>query len=266
MKIVFHKKFYNSRYANDPAAAPGRIESIIDYLSTKGNAYEFIPPHLATQEDILRAHTQKHFDTIKQNVLLYEMASLSAGGAILSAQEAYNGNPSFAVIRPPGHHASANSCWGFCFFNNMSISLLKLFSEGKIKSAFILDFDLHYGDGNVNILKRTKDTFFVDILNPSTKDAAVYIHEVENHMKKLKNIDIFAASAGFDQGINDWGSLLNADDYLTLGKLMKKYSQRLCKGRRFAIFEGGYYHPDLGKHVHFFCKGFRDTIEDKTSS
>jgi len=27
----------------------------------------------------------------------------------------------YALCRPPGHHASADSCWGFCYFNNIAI-------------------------------------------------------------------------------------------------------------------------------------------------
>ena len=145
MKIVFHEKYYNSEYAWDPAASAGRLEGIMDLLK-KNKDYEIIVPNPASEEDILRAHTHRHLQNIERDQLLYELASLAAGGAMLAAQEAYNGNPTFAVIRPPGHHASADSCWGFCYFNNISISLLKLYSEEKIKSAFILDFDLHTGD------------------------------------------------------------------------------------------------------------------------
>jgi len=257
MKIIFHKKYFNSRYADDPAASPGRLESIMTYISQQEGAYEIIEPSPAGTEDILRAHTKAHFDRIKSDPLLFDISSLAAGGAIMSAQEAYNGNPAFAVIRPPGHHASSNACWGFCFFNNMSISLLKLFAENKIKSAFILDFDLHFGDGNVNILENRNDSFRVNILNPDAANRSTYIDDVEQHMKQLRDIDIFAASAGFDQGVKDWGGLLHAQDYKTLGELMKYYSEKLCNGRRYAIFEGGYYHPDLGKHVHAFCCGFR---------
>jgi len=144
VKIVFHDKFYNSNYASDPAADRGRLEGIVDILSKNKN-YEFIVPEQAKEEDILRAHTNRHHEIIKHDTLLFELASLAAGGAILAAEQAYDGYPIFAVIRPPGHHASADSCWGFCYFNNISISLLKLYAEGKIKSAFVLDFDLHTG-------------------------------------------------------------------------------------------------------------------------
>jgi acetoin utilization deacetylase AcuC-like enzyme len=145
MKIVFHERYYNSDYANDPAADAGRLEGIVEILS-KNKDYEFIVPESAKKEDILKAHTDHHYESIKHTSLLFELASLAAGGAILAAEEAYEGHPTFAVIRPPGHHASADSCWGFCYFNNICISLLKLYSEEKIKSAFVLDFDLHTGE------------------------------------------------------------------------------------------------------------------------
>ncbi len=256
MKIVFHKKYYNSGYAMDPAAASGRLEGIIEILSNN-TEFEFIEPITAAKEDILRAHTERHYSYINRNPLLFELASLAAGGAILAAEEAYNGNPTFAVIRPPGHHASADSCWGFCYFNNISVSLLKLFSEGKIKSAFILDFDLHTGDGNINILTFRDDDFQVNILNPEASGRTNYIKEVQNYLEELDNIDIFVASAGFDQGIEDWGHLLHPEDYRELGNLMKIYSERLCQGRRYALLEGGYNHEVLPKNVNSFCQGFK---------
>lgn len=256
MKIVFHDRFYVSNYAMDPAASSGRIESIMNILENNKD-FEFIVPNPATKEDILRAHGERHYRYIESDSLLYELAALAAGGAILAAEEASKGNPTFAVIRPPGHHASADSCWGFCFFNNMSICLLKLFSEKKIQSAFILDFDLHTGDGNIDILKHRNDGFKVKILNPMSSGRANYIKEVENYMQKLEDIDIFVASAGFDQGIEDWGHLLYPEDYTELGSLMKEYSKKLCNGRRFAILEGGYNHDVLGKNVNAFCQGLK---------
>ncbi|MFX1308802.1 MAG: histone deacetylase family protein [Promethearchaeota archaeon] len=256
MKIVFHERYYNSEYAWDPAASPGRLEGIMNKIS-ENKEYKIITPKPATEEDILRAHTHRHVQSIKRNALLYELASLAAGGAILAAEEAYKGNPTFAVIRPPGHHASADSCWGFCYFNNISISLLKLYSDKKIKSAFVLDFDLHNGDGNINILTNRNDDFRVKILNPYSSGRTGYIKEVKTYMKALNDIDIFVASAGFDQGIDDWGHLLYPEDYYELGKLMKIYSEKLCKGKRYALLEGGYNHNVIPKNVDSFCQGFK---------
>ena len=86
MKIVFHKTYFNSNYARDPAAEPGRLEGIVDLLS-KRKEFEFIKPEPAKKEDILRAHTERHYGYIKRESLLFELASLAAGGSILAAEE-----------------------------------------------------------------------------------------------------------------------------------------------------------------------------------
>jgi acetoin utilization deacetylase AcuC-like enzyme len=256
MKIVFHEKFFNSDYSSDPAAAQGRLEGIMKIVNGDKDRYEVIAPEPASAQDILRAHGKIHYQQIKSDPLLYELASLAAGGAIMAAEEAFRGFPSCAVIRPPGHHASADSCWGFCFFNNISISLLRLFADRKIKSAFVLDFDLHTGDGNINILERRSDGFRVSILNPMSHDRGAYMSEVEGFMRDLREAEIFAASAGFDQGIDDWGGLLYPEDYAGLGGLMKEHSERLCGGCRYALLEGGYNHDAIGKNMDSFCAGF----------
>jgi acetoin utilization deacetylase AcuC-like enzyme len=256
MKIVFHERYFNSSYATDPAASEGRLDGIMTFIKSNPEVYEIITPKRASEADILRVHGRNHCEGIKRDPLLYELAALAAGGAIMAAETAYDGDPAFAVVRPPGHHASADSCWGFCYFNNMSISLLKLFSERKIEKAFVLDFDLHTGDGNTNILQNRKDGLKVSILNPLSSERREYLQEVEEYMKNLADVDIFAASAGFDQGIDDWGALLYPEDYTELGRLMKEYSVKICEGRRYAILEGGYNHEAIGLNADSFCKGF----------
>jgi Deacetylases, including yeast histone deacetylase and acetoin utilization protein len=216
--------------------------------------YKFIAPPPAETKDILRAHSARHIENIKRNDIIYTMALLSAGGAIKAAELACAGEPTFACIRPPGHHASRDSCWGFCFFNNMAVSLLKLEAEEKIKSAFILDFDLHTGDGNINILGE-KPGF--TILNPSSPHEEGYLEEISSALNRAGDHDIVVASAGFDEYIKDWGHKLSTSAYREIGKMMKDFSERHCQGRRYAILEGGYCYEDLGKNIHTFCEGFK---------
>ena len=252
MKIIFHNDYKDSGYASDPAAAEGRMESIMDLLSRQKD-YSVIKPAAAKIEDLLRVHAEEHVNRIKQDEKLFRMALLSAGGAITAAQIAFDGDPAFACIRPPGHHASSASSWGFCYFNNIGISLLKLRSEGKIKSAFVLDFDIHTGDGNKDVLSEYPE---ISVFNPFSGDRKAYLAEIEEFLAGTNEIDIIAASAGFDAYEKDFGKKLKTFDFYLIGRLLKKFSKKLCNGRRFAVLEGGYYLQDLGENVLAFCQGF----------
>ena len=252
MKIIFHEDYKNSSYAPDTAAIEGRMESIMDVLSIQRD-YSVLKPTVAKIEDILRAHMEEHVNRIRQDDKLFHIALLSAGGAISAAEIAFDGEPTFACIRPPGHHASRASCWGFCYFNNMGIALLKLISKGKIKGAFVLDFDTHKGDGNIDVLSEYTE---IKILNPFSGDRKAYLAEIEKYLTRIDGIDIIAVSAGFDSYEKDMGKKLKTLDFYLIGRLLKKASKKLCNGRRFAILEGGYYLKDLGKNALAFCQGF----------
>ncbi len=247
MKVVYHED-YNEVYTSDPAAAAGRIRAVELVLKEK---VTFVEPKPASKEDILRVHTPEHVRSVEREGI-YESAALAVGGAIKAAEIGLT-EPSFALIRPPGHHASANSAWGFCYFNNMAIALEKLKNQGKIKKAFILDFDLHYGDGNVNILGK-KD--YVAIYNPATQNRNEYLKKVEEALAET-NADIIAASAGFDNHEADWGGLLKTEDYTFMGRLLRETAQR-NNGGCFGILEGGYNHNVLGKNVLAFINGLKE--------
>jgi len=252
MKIIFHEAYKDSSYATDNAAAPGRMESIMDLLCRQ-SPYTVLKPVPAEIEDVLRGHMEEHVERIRQDDKLFRMALLSAGGAIAAAEIAFDGESAFACIRPPGHHASRASCWGFCYFNNIAIALLKLRSEGKIQGAFVLDFDAHTGDGTINILSGYPE---IKTLNPFSGDREAYLAEIEEGVMGIDGVDIIAVSAGFDSYEKDFGKKLKRSDFYLMGRLLKKASRKLCNGRRFAVLEGGYYFPDLGKNVLAFCHGF----------
>jgi len=248
LKIVYHRR-YAEIYSSDPASSPGRLESILKELNGK---YEFVEPAAASERDLLRVHDKLHCDSIKANPHLYQIAALAAGGATKAATIAMTNEASFGLIRPPGHHASADHCWGFCFFNNIAVALARLKAENKIEKAFIFDFDLHFGDGTANIFKGSNVTYF----QPSISERGGFIRQIEERLKHEEGYNILAISAGFDRHIEDWGGQLTTDDYYTIGKLAKTASEKSCKGRRFAVLEGGYNHDVLGKNVVAFLEGF----------
>lgn len=251
IKIVFSDEFYKV-YADEPAAIDGRMESIIDYIKSNSN-YEIIEPQKADIMDILSVHSKEYVDTLYAgNFEKYNIATLSAGGAIMASDMAMNGNPAFAAIRPPGHHSYRNQTWGYCYLSNMAIAINRLFQKGKIQSAFILDFDAHTGDGTIDCLKSNAN---VKIFNPMAEKSN-YMKLVEEYLKELPYVDIIGVCAGFDSYEKDCGGKLSTFDFYTIGWQIKMLTKKFGHNRRFATLEGGYYLPDLGKNVFAFCQGF----------
>ena len=111
MKVVFHDDFYQV-YTSDPASAPGRMEAIVAEIESD---VEFVQAQPADDADIARVHDQAHIDSVRREGL-FSICALAAGGAVQTATLGLD-EPCFGLLRPPGHHASAGSAWGFCYFN-----------------------------------------------------------------------------------------------------------------------------------------------------
>ncbi len=242
MKVIFHPEFYRV-YTSDPAAEAGRMESIMDELRD----FDVIQPEPVSEGDVLLVHTRNHFEWVKGLDNVFDVALLAAGGAVLAARISFV-EPTFAAVRPPGHHASPDSSWGFCYFNNIAIAVKKLISEGKIEKAAIVDFDLHYGDGTANAFRDDEKVTYFHMSGGDINGIAEFLERHE--------CDIIAISAGFDGAKEDWGGILEREDYREIGRIIRESAEENCNGRRFAVLEGGYNHRVLGKNVRAFLNGF----------
>jgi acetoin utilization deacetylase AcuC-like enzyme len=161
--IVYTKDYLNHDMEGHPENK-NRLLAIINFLE-KMAVFETAPliePTKASEEDILRVHTKEHFENMsviaKQGLRVegdtyftketYDTALLAAGGVLTCL----NGNRrnGFALVRPPGHHATRSAAMGFCIFNNVSIGAAYARTKG-FKRIAILDFDLHHGNGTQEI-------------------------------------------------------------------------------------------------------------------
>ena len=122
-------------------------------------------PRSATPQELGRAHTQQHIETIQRAagraVVLdpdtftssdsETIALLAAGAAVQAVEEALASNePAFALVRPPGHHAEHNRAMGFCLYNNVAVAAAAARARG-IERVAIVDIDVHHGNGTQQI-------------------------------------------------------------------------------------------------------------------
>lgn len=98
-------------------------------------------------------------------------ARLAAGAAAQAALAAATGEAeiAFAIMRPPGHHASRERGRGFCLLNNVAVAVAALRGRGVAHRIAIVDWDVHHGDGTQSIFEADPDLCYA-----STHQAAFY--------------------------------------------------------------------------------------------
>jgi acetoin utilization deacetylase AcuC-like enzyme len=95
----------------------------------------------------------------------WEAALRSSGAACemtrsLLAGEAEVG---FAAGRPPGHHAEPERAMGFCLFDNVAVAAALALAELGLERVFVLDWDVHHGNGTAEIFRERADVLFASI-------------------------------------------------------------------------------------------------------
>ena len=95
----------------------------------------------------------------------YDIALLSTGGVLNAANAVATGavQNAFAMVRPPGHHATPNRSMGFCLFNNIAIAARYLQREHGAGKVAIVDWDVHHGNGTQDIFYEDESVFFFSI-------------------------------------------------------------------------------------------------------
>ncbi len=266
--------------------SPVRLMAIRKVLERTGllqdlDLQEAIP---ATSAQIELAHTRHHRLQVEQmlpteGIAFHDddialcpdtlRAATLAAGASLLATDRVLGNLSknaFCAVRPPGHHAEYELPMGFCFFNNVAIGVLHALQHASVQRVAIVDFDVHHGNGTVDIFKdrpevlvcstfqhpyypyRYHDIQRDNIINcplPAYSPPSLFRHALEDRWLPAllaHKPDIIFISAGFDAHKEDpMADLqLTEDDYRWATKLLMDVARQCCNGRIVSVLEGGY--------------------------
>lgn len=221
------------------------------------------------------------FTPLHQNAWL--AARRAADCALTGAAALVNGRrASYALVRPPGHHAERRVFGGFCYLNNAAIAAHYLSKQGRVA---MLDLDYHHGNGQQDIFWERDDVLTVSIHGhprfaypyfsgfadergagpglrknvnlplPEKVDGTVYRKYVEKALLTIKKFDprFLVVSLGFDTGKGDptgtWS--LDAADFASIGGLVGRASLPTL-----IVQEGGYNTRNLGRYARYFFTGF----------
>lgn len=215
----------------------------------------------------------------------WKAACWSASAAYDAADTVLKGeaNLTFALSRPPGHHASKDTYGGYCYLNNAAIAAKHLKKKGKVA---IIDIDFHHGNGTQEIFYSDDNVLFIslhgdpdvnfpyfcgytteigkgkgegynhNIILPERCSVEKYISVLKScviPLVKSFNPSSMVISAGFDTYKEDpiGRFALDTEDYTKLGALFAK-----SKIPTVVCQEGGYYTQALGENAVCFLKGF----------
>ncbi|MGB8854974.1 MAG: histone deacetylase [Pirellulales bacterium] len=271
---------------------PDRTAAIVERLKADGllARARIIEPRLATDEDILRCHTAAYLKIVKEDVAdgvqrlstgdtplspkSLDTALLAAGGVLAAVDAVMDGSVAnaFAVVRPPGHHATPNRGMGFCLFNNVAIAARYVQAKYGVKRVLIADWDVHHGNGTQDIFYTDGSVFFFDThqhpLYPGTGQAtetgdgagegrtlncpfgagagrAEIVGAFRDRLVPAADVfkpEFVLVSAGFDSRVDDplGGFRLTDADFAELTGIVKEIAARHAGGRLVSTLEGGY--------------------------
>jgi len=276
---------------------PARVTKSVAYVRAAHPDWSWrVPSAVVTDETLLLAHTPAHLKrlTLARDFnadtpffpAINEHARRAVAAALEAAQHALaTRTPAFSLMRPPGHHATADQAMGFCYLNQTAIAALAAHHHFGATRVAVWDFDAHHGNGTEAILHAHAGAgpdagvfFFASVhqfpaypgtgahdLGPHTRNWPVAPRTPRGaHLAALRASldaviafapDLILVSAGFDAYARDpiTAMTLERDDFAVLGCWLRETHRPAA-----AVLEGGY-SDDLPLLIDAFLTGWQNS-------
>jgi acetoin utilization deacetylase AcuC-like enzyme len=287
--VVVDEAFLEHRNPPGHPERPERIHALLEIVGSLPSSVVRIPPFSVDETQILAVHTKEHVDRIaatavREESMLdpdtytsacsYETARLAAGSAVRLVEAIFDFEieAGFAMVRPPGHHATPNRAMGFCLFNNVAVAAQWAIEQGGVKRVAIVDFDVHHGNGTEEIFGSRSDVLYVSShqypFYPGTGAAddvgsggglgltvnlpviagqgdgffvSLYTEVVAPVLREYEP-GLIIVSAGYDGHARDplGGMQMTAGGFGDLAAILSRVAREVCEGRILYVLEGGY--------------------------
>ncbi len=288
--VFFYPEGHEAHTGVNHPERPKRVEAIREALEDSGHwgRYPRLEPISVPEEVLSNIHTRDYLARLQAaserggmldaetyvTPASWQLALNAAGGAaaVTAAVWERDARRGFALCRPPGHHATANSAMGFCLMNNVAIAAEYLLQEKGAKRIAIVDIDLHHGNGTQDIFYSRGDVFFCSIHQHPLYPGTGHLNEMGNGDGEMTTANLpvppysgdqartaamdevilplltrFApemilVSAGFDaHWLDPLGhQVATASGYGEVVGKLAAWADEHCGGRIALILEGGY--------------------------
>ena len=210
----------------------------------------------ATEEHILRLHSQEWIDNIKRTQW-WEVSLYSVGGMIGATEKVLTGeiDNGLVIAGVGGHHAHRDSAWGGCYFNVIGLGIPHARALSLGKRFAIVDTDTHHADGVRDLYRNDDDMLHIcfcdnyawdyaadDYVQNETKfcfshdysddeEVANVSREVPKRIAEFKPEMIFWL-CGMDTHQSSYGTAaLTEKVYPRMAQVIKKAADECCGGR-----------------------------------
>lgn len=265
------------------------VKSLLDYTGLTEHL-QMIAPTEPDRKWVELVHSKEHIDRIYEicangggrydeytpmGPSSYNIALQAAEGCTLAINRIFSGDITcaYALIRPPGHHATRNQAMGFCLFNNMAVAAAYAKAEYSLSRILILDWDVHHGNGTQSIFYGDDSVLFISIhqANNYPEDSGTikedgtgkgrgytiniplpagtgdkgYLHAMNEIVMPVCHQfepELILVSAGQDAAYYDpFGrNSVTYSGFAEMTAIVRKLAERYCSGNLLMIQEGGY--------------------------
>jgi acetoin utilization deacetylase AcuC-like enzyme len=294
--ILSDTRFAAHTWYGHPECAD-RLDAILEAIARSNllNDLCSVAPYPASDAALMAVHTPELLWRVRQlssygggqidgdtyvTADSWDAATYAAGAAIGAVDAVLGGgrHNAFALVRPPGHHATPRRAMGFCLLNNIAVAARHALNHYGLKRVAIVDYDVHHGNGTQDIFYNDPQVLFISThaspfypgtgaasevgscgttlnipLPFGTGDAGyarVFAELVAPALRSFQP-ELLLVSAGYDSHWKDplGPMVLSTSGYSRLTADLLALADELCGGRIALVLEGGYSLEALGACV-----------------